>query len=270
MGLLTNGYRDVIGVFRIYGGTFHNSSFPQGTLGNYNLTGMKRNLTAGEGITNDLVGIPSGYRNPGAWMMPQKPGALSSRSRIVGSGTVSSASAQAARELIATLNVGGSGGVTSAPLGLIISLLATITGSGGVSSATASALTSLVATLTGSGGVSSAAIQGLAALAASLSGSGSINANNTALMDLTATIRGYGDLTPEGLRDAVWNAALDGTVSAAEIMRLLAAVAGGKTTIVDLGGGLATVTFRDLNDTTDRVVADMTDSERTSVTRDLD
>ena len=27
-------------------------------------------------------------------------------------------------------------------------------------------------------------------------------------MDITANIRGYGDLTPEGIRDSVWNAAL--------------------------------------------------------------
>lgn len=33
-------------------------------------------------------------------------------------------------------------------------------------------------------------------------------AGNTALMDIEANIRGYGDLTPEGLRDAVWSAIL--------------------------------------------------------------
>lgn len=49
---------------------------------------------------------------------------------------------------------------------------------------------------------------GLADLGAALTGSGAVAANNTALMDIVATIRGYGDLTPEGLRDAVWDAAL--------------------------------------------------------------
>lgn len=78
MGVLTNGYRDKIGVFRTYGGTFHNNSFPQGTLGNYNLTGMKRNLTAGEGITDAKVGVPMGYVAKG-WQLPQKAGMISSR-----------------------------------------------------------------------------------------------------------------------------------------------------------------------------------------------
>ena len=89
MGVLTNGYRDKIGVFRTYGGSFHNNSFPQGTLGNYNLTGMKRNLTAGEGITDDKVGLPMGYVMKG-WQMPQKAGMISARMHdfaISGSGT---------------------------------------------------------------------------------------------------------------------------------------------------------------------------------------
>jgi hypothetical protein len=40
-------------------------------------------------------------------------------------------------------------------------------------------------------------------------------------------------------------------------------------TITDLGGGLATVNFRDISDTKNTVVADMTNSERTDVTLDL-
>lgn len=64
-------------------------------------------------------------------------------------------------------------------------------------------------------------------------------------------------------------ASVDGTYSMRDVLKILAAVAAGKTTINDLGGGNATVTFRDLSDTTDRVVADMTSSERTDVTLDL-
>jgi hypothetical protein len=41
-----------------------------------------------------------------------------------------------------------------------------------------------------------------------LIGSGNVNAGNTALMNIAATIRGYGDLTPEGIRDSVWSAIL--------------------------------------------------------------
>ena len=54
------------------------------------------------------------------------------------------------------------------------------------------------------------------------------------------------------------------------VVRILAAVAAGQTTIVDNGGGTATVTFRDVNDTKDRVVAEMTGSEHVSLTLDGD
>lgn len=37
-----------------------------------------------------------------------------------------------------------------------------------------------------------------------------------------------------------------------------------------MGGGAATVAFRDVADSKDRIVADMTGSERTTVTRDPD
>jgi hypothetical protein len=68
----------------------------------------------------------------------------------------------------------------------------------------------------------------------------------------------------------VWNYILDNGQTAAELMRLRASIDAGLTTVVDLGGGNATVTFRDLADTKDRVTAEMTGSERTSVTLDLD
>lgn len=45
-----------------------------------------------------------------------------------------------------------------------------------------------------------------------------------------------------------------------------AAVLAGKTAIVDHEDGTATVTFRDLGDTTARVVADLDGSERTDIT----
>lgn len=104
-------------------------------------------------------------------------------------------------------------------------------------------------------------------------------------------------LSPEGLAQAVWNSIaadfdtagtmgeklndagsasnpwteiIESGYSAAELLRLLVAIAAGKTDITDLGGGLATVKFRDIADSKDRVSASMTDSERTTVVLDLD
>jgi hypothetical protein len=63
----------------------------------------------------------------------------------------------------------------------------------------------------------------------------------------------------------VWSALAEGNYTYAQVMQILSAVAAGKT---DITG--STVTFRDINDTADRVVAEMTGSERTTVTLDVD
>jgi hypothetical protein len=58
----------------------------------------------------------------------------------------------------------------------------------------------------------------------------------------------------------------DGTYTVEDLIKAMAAILLGKTTITNLGGGLATVAFRDLADALDRVVADMNGSNRTNVT----
>lgn len=62
--------------------------------------------------------------------------------------------------------------------------------------------------------------------------------------------------------------AIEPNITMQETLRILLAVAAGKTTITDLGGGLATVVFRDTNDSKNRLTASMTGSERTTVTLD--
>lgn len=67
-----------------------------------------------------------------------------------------------------------------------------------------------------------------------------------------------------------WTEVIESGYTAAEILRLLAAYAAGKTTITDLGGGSATVQFIGLDGATVRIEGDMDGSERTSVTLDTD
>ena len=62
---------------------------------------------------------------------------------------------------------------------------------------------------------------------------------------------------------------VEGSYTATEVLRLLLAVATGKTTIADIGGGLGTVKFRDVADSKDRVTATVSDSQRTAVTLDV-
>ena len=64
----------------------------------------------------------------------------------------------------------------------------------------------------------------------------------------------------------MWEQIIDGSYTAEQIMRMLASVMAGKSTIVDNGDNTAIVIFRDLNDTTDRVTAEMEGSERVNIT----
>lgn len=60
--------------------------------------------------------------------------------------------------------------------------------------------------------------------------------------------------------------AIEGGYSAADLLRIIAAVAAGKTSIDSVAPGTATVDFRDVNDSETRVSADMEGSERINVT----
>lgn len=60
-----------------------------------------------------------------------------------------------------------------------------------------------------------------------------------------------------------WTVTLEGSYTAADLMRLMAAALAGKLS----GAGGATITIRDVNDTEDRIVADVDGSgNRTDVT----
>lgn len=77
--------------------------------------------------------------------------------------------------------------------------------------------------------------------------------------------------TGEALNDAgatgnPWDAVIEGSYTAQDLLRILAAVAAGKTTILKLGSNSATVTFRDVTDTSDIVEAHMQKSNRITVT----
>jgi hypothetical protein len=92
------------------------------------------------------------------------------------------------------------------------------------------------------------------------------DANLKGLLSLEGESTPFTELSPQNLAESVWNQIIENGYSATEAMRILLAIAAGKTNIIDLGGGDATVEFRNLADTLNRVSADMTGSERTDVT----
>jgi len=206
MALLSNGFRDTLGAFQTYGATVSNNGYPSATVGNYHRTAAIRNIRAGQGIISDVVSIPSGNRHPNTWMMPQKAGALAARNNLTGSGALS-ASALAVRLALADLT--GSGEISSAIGSLVVQLVADIVGSGGITDADIRAFLAAVADLTGSGEVSAAEATAFGELLAAIVGEGTTEGSvATGIGALSADILSYGELTPEGIRDAVWNAFL--------------------------------------------------------------
>lgn len=86
MALICNGYRLGHMPHTIVSGaltTIHNGR----AFRDISITGRTRNITAGEGISDDKVGIPVGYLHPGAWVMPRKAGRMSSHNSAGGLAT---------------------------------------------------------------------------------------------------------------------------------------------------------------------------------------
>lgn len=67
--------------------------------------------------------------------------------------------------------------------------------------------------------------------------------------------------------EGVWNHILEGSITAEELMRLMAAALAGKIS----GADTSTITIRDVSDTKDRIVATVDENgNRTAITTDLD
>jgi hypothetical protein len=309
--LLTNVYRESGVPITQFGGTTMSPEFT-----NFQRQENWYCINLGEAGILAITSLPWGGRSPVMWRMALKNGGIAASginvlgsggttgamhygmpllATIVGQGGVSSALANLGIQILATIT--GSGGVSSAVGNLLAQISASISGSGTISSADAQAFLNALATLSGAGAISAAELEGIGELIAVLSANGEINSTLTGRGELSASIKAYGDLTPEGLRDAVWNAIasnynqsgtmgkqlndvgaganpwaalIEGAYTAEDIFKILLAVAAGKTSITDLGNDNATVIFRDINDSADRITASMEGSERKDVVIDTD
>lgn len=288
MGLLQNGFRDTCGVCQTFGATQSNNAYPSANWANYARTGAMRNITAGQGITDGTVSLPSGNRHPSAWMMPQKAGALAARNSLTGSGEVSDADVWAVK--LAQAAITGAGDLTATG-GLIVQLVAAVTGNGTVSDADLKAFLQLAAALSGSG-VAAGDGSGLGALLAALTGASDLDATltGTGAMAADIVVTGTG-LSTANVGEAVWSAlaaanntagtmgeklndagsasnpwteVIESGYTAAEILRLLAAVAQGDASGLE---GSAPV-FKSIDGTTDRVTATYSEGTRTITGRD--
>lgn len=201
MGLICNGYRPGYFPGKMIGGAlttiYNGSRMP--TM--FHKTSMMRGFSR---FTTQYSSQPEGCRHPHVWMMPQKAGRLASRNNVTGAGEITT-DIWAVR--LATAGLTGSGTISNALGGLIVQLVAALAGTGTISNADMKAFLAAVASLSGSGNVSSATLIAFGALISALSGSGTtVGSAATGIGELAADILSYGNLTPEGLRDAVWSA----------------------------------------------------------------
>ena len=243
----------------------------------------------GDNSEDNTGGFPYGYRAPGAWLLGLKAGAMSSYGTLFGDGEITPFTMAAGLNADAALD--GSGDITAATAQLVISMVATIAGTGSVSAADLRGYLNAVATISGAGSVT-ASVAALAWANAALSGTGTIsNATPYATGALAATIRGYSDLTPEGIADKVWAAlavannsagsmgellnsagaaadpllgVVEGTLTLRDVQRIVLAVLAGQVT----GAGTGTETFKGQAGE-DRVVSTVdANGNRSSVTLD--
>ena len=221
MGVLTNGYRDNIGVFRTYGGSFHNNSFPQGTLGNYNRTGMKRNITAGEGITDDKVGLPMGYVMKG-WQMPQKAGMISAR--------VNDVSISATGNAVMGYPIEASTTITISIADAEGQLISSGEGSATITLSTNSPLLTASISGTGEAGFTIALNSPILGAEANVEGGATMTITGVmtpyALGHMEGTTEEAG-LTVSGITNSVWAKVIEAGFTAEQILRLVAAHAAG-------------------------------------------
>jgi hypothetical protein len=233
-----------------------------------------------------LSGVPDGYRPPYVWVLPLNAGGMASRNIITGTGSITATGAMG-KNAVAALE--GSGDLTATGA-LIVSAVAALTGSG---SATGSivAILNAVASISGSGSVT-ATIDALAWATAGLTGSGTLAATRYATGNMTADIQPFTELSPEALATSVWNAVaasnnavgtmgeklndagsgsnpwtevIEGSYTAAELLRVMAAALAGELS----GAGTTTITIKGVDGTTDRITATVTSAgNRSAVTLD--
>ncbi len=262
MALLQNGFRDASAGIRIFGATVSNNAYPSALNSNTDKAGLKRNLSAGEGITSELASIPAGRNNKYTWVMPQKPGAISSRNEAQGAASWTGA-------IAAGRNIAGEfGGVAAftATGQLVVSGSGSFAGvaafSGNVTAAL-NAAGSFAGTASFSGAVVASGF-----MAGAFAGSASFSATRYATGSLSGSFAPPITLEASGFSTYLLDEEdVETGLTLRQALRLITAAVGGEVS----GGGTTTITFRSaVADDADRIVATVdSNGNRTAITYDL-
>lgn len=282
MALIGNQSRLYVNPLRYFGGVTGQGHDRPG----WSQPGMTRGVFSNS-AWSPKSGRPDGYRPPYTWVIPQEAGGLGSRNIIVGTGSLVASGAMGKN---GEAGLTGSGTLTGTGA-LIVSALAALVGSGSVTTANLLAVLQAAAALTGSGTLA-ATRAALAALSATMAGTGALAGTRYAIGHLEADISPFSTLSPESLASAVWSAiagenddvgtmgeklndagsgsnpwteVIEGTYTAAELLRIMAAALAGELS----GAATTTITILGVDEATDRIVATVdSDGNRTALTLD--
>jgi len=214
------------------------------------------------GVDAKSGAMPGGHLAPSAWVLPKTPGGMSAFIGTAFTVSTGDLNVAAGRNVIGSTDVTVT--VNDAQLQLIVSATGEV-------SVTITLSSTGVGALSGSGQSDVSVTVSDATLGALVDALGGVavalrpSATATALgwMD-GSTVQVTDTLTAQEVATAVWSEVIDGAYTADDVMRILLAVQAGPTSITQ-SGATVTVTFQS-PDAVDRVVADVVDGERTSVT----
>ena len=245
--------------------------------------GDRMNQSVGQGISSKLAGIPSGHLAPSAWVLPYKPGAMSSFTQCVVTLT------PGALNLAAGVNLDGASTFTFTVGPSDGQLVASAVGASSISFSSAA---SLAGALSAQGQASFSFTVPSTTLGAIVDAQGnapitwSMSATPRATGALSGDITPFTELSPQSLADAVWSAVanaytasgsmgallnsagaaadpllgtVEGSLTLRDVMRLLLAVNAGDATGLESG----TMVFKSQDGTTDRVEATYSSGART-------
>ena len=200
-----------------------------------------RNQSAGQGIPSELAGIPSGHLAPSSWVLPYKPGAMSSFTSCQVRVSTSTPTIAAGRNIdggtTVTITVNPADGQ------LVVSAV-------GSTSITFTAAANLAGALSAQGAASFAFAVPSATLGAIVDAQGSapitwsLSATPRAIGNLSGDITPFTPLSPQSLADAVWSALANAYTGAGTMGELLNSAGSAADPLLGIVEG--TLTLRDV------------------------
>ena len=261
MALHQNGFRDASAGVRIFGATASNNAYPSALHRNWSLPGVRRNAFTAEG-RSPKSGVPSGHLHPSSWMLPRKPGGISSHNAARGVAAFSGSIAEG-RALAGTF----AGTAAFTATGQLV-----VSGSGsfaGVASFSANVVAALAASGTFAGSSSfSGATVATGHMAGTFAGVAAFEAIRYATGALSGSFAPAVTLEAAGFSGYLLDQEdVESGLTLRQALRLITAAVGGEVS----GGGTTTITFRNaVADDVERIVATVdSNGNRTAITYDL-